>query len=480
MLERLLAIRAESPNPLNEAEREAAQRLGLRRVPRPEPSDAEAATEHEGGQAKVWQGKWHGRSAAVRTISLSDKTRSRTRFIHEVTLLRKIEEAGDQRVQLRLPRIFDMGIAEDDPSTGLVIYEWIPGYPLPEESMTEAAVVEVGLQMADVLEVLERVGIVHRDIRLANVLLRVPTEGQDARVGIDVVLIDFGLARAVELLRGGQHSLVEGVPAFIPPEVYGANDPAAWTTAGDVYSTGVMLEKVLQRGAAADGATSSRQLRALIAEMKAVNPANRPTAAQLRARLHVVRKSLEGERKVMGLEEIEKTVRSRLARLPEPMRRSALDHLHSLVFMDAGMLRDLRRYTAVGAILECAFRLVVKPHLPRTAPQPTNVYLRQASDLLRAAHLAAPAWLDDRRTEAAGLLRNAEHHPDDSVRIISQALGQLGSSYSAPDREARLTEALDHVARLLDELTNPRDRLVATFVAEALRAGALERAQRVP
>jgi serine/threonine protein kinase len=365
-----------------------------------------------------------------------------------------------------------MGIAEDDPSTGLVIYEWIPGYPLPEESMTEAAVVEVGLQMADVLELLERIGIVHRDIRPANVLLRVPPEGQDARVEIDIVLIDFGLARSVELLRGGQHSLVEGVAAFIPPEVYGANDPAAWSTAGDLYSTGVMLEKLLQRSASADGAASSRQLRSLIAEMKAVNPGNRPTAGHLRARLHAVRKSLEGERKVTGLEEIEKTVRGRLARLPEPMRRSALDHLHSLVFMQAGMLPELRRYTALGAILECAFRLVVKPHLPSSAPLPTTVYLRQASDLLRHARLPAPAWLDDRRAEATGRLRNAEHHPDDFVRILSQALGQLGSSYLAPDREARLTEALDHVARLLDELTHSRDRLVATFVTEMLRAGA--------
>ncbi|APR75153.1 putative serine/threonine protein kinase [Minicystis rosea] len=481
MLERLLTIRAESPRPLDDAEREAAQRLGLLRVPRPEPepNDGEAAMVHEGGQAKVRRGKWEGRTAAVRAISLSDKTRSRARFIHEVSLLRKISHASEQRVKVRLPHIFAMGIADDDPSTGLVIYEWIPGYPLPEASMTEAAVVEVGLQMADVLELLERVGIVHRDIRPANVLLRVPPEGHDMRVEIDIVLIDFGLARAVELLRGGERSIVEGVAAFIPPEVYGPNDCAAWSMAGDVYSTGVMLEQLLQRSAAADGAASSRQLRALIAELKAVNPGSRPTAAQLRARLHVVRKSLEGERKATGLEEIEKTLRSRIARLPEPMRSSALDHLHSLVFMHAGMLRDLRRHTAVGAILECAFRLVVKPRLSPRAPQPKSVYLRQASDLLRDARLVAPTWLDYRCTEATGLLRNAEHHPDDFVRIISQALGQLGSSYSAPNREEHLTEALDHVARLLDELTNSRDRLVATFVAEALGAGASGQALRV-
>jgi hypothetical protein len=97
MLERLLAIRAQSPRPLDDAEREAAQRLGLLRVPRPKPetNDGEAVTQHEGGQAKVWRGKWDGRTAAVRAISLSDKTRSRARFIHEVSLLRKIGSASE-------------------------------------------------------------------------------------------------------------------------------------------------------------------------------------------------------------------------------------------------------------------------------------------------------------------------------------------------------------------------------------------------
>jgi serine/threonine protein kinase len=479
MLERLLAIRAESPTPLSEAEQEAAQRLGLARVRRPPPerSDDDDPPEVQGGQARVWRAEWEGHVAAVRAISLSDKTHARTRFIHEVTLLRKIGKAGGQRVQLRLPRIFEMGIAEDDPSTGLVIYEWIPGYPLPEASMTEPAVAEVGLQMADVLDVLEQIGVVHRDIRPANVLLRVPTEGRDARVAIDVVLIDFGLARAVEHLRGGPRSIVEGVAVYIPPEVYGTGDAAAWSTAGDVYSTGVMLEKLLRPGSAADHAPSSRQLLALIGDMKARLPADRPTAAQLRTRLHDVVKSLEAEHKSTRLDQIEEAVRQRVVTLPEPVRTSAQDYVHTLVYLRAGMLRDERRYTAVSAFLENAFRRIIKAKVPRYA-LPTNVYLRSARDLLAAARLDTPAWFDERRTEAVGLLRNAEHHPDDFNGILDRALSQLGSSYSAPDRDARLFEALEHVARLLDEVT--RSSQVAILVAEVLRTGAPGQTPRAP
>jgi serine/threonine protein kinase len=472
MLERLLTIRAESPRPLDDAERESAQRLGLRRVRRPPPerSDNDDSAAFEGGQAKIWRSTCNGRSAAVRAISLSDKTRSRARFIHEVALLRKIGEAGDQRVQVHLPRIFEMGIADDDPSQGLVIYEWIPGYPLPVESMTEPAVAEVGLQMADVLEVLERSGVVHRDIRPANVLLRVPTEEQASRAEIDVVLIDFGLARAVEHLRGGQRSIVEGVAEFIPPEVYGTSDSAAWSTAGDVYSTGVMLRKLLRQAPAADGAASSRQLRELLASMTARRPEDRPTAVGIRELFHAVVKSLESESKSTGLAELEAAVRSRVAKLPEPVRVSALDYLRSLVFIQAGMLTGVRRCAAVAAMLECAFRRVVRPQRPAPRNSPPPTYLRNARAMLSEARIEAPAWLDDQRMAAAGLLRNADHHPDDFNAIADRALGLLGSSISARDADARLLEALDHAARLVDELTH--SRLVASFVGEVLRTGA--------
>lgn len=472
MLERLLTIRAESVHPLHDVEREAAQRLGLRRVRRPAPDrgETEDSPEFEGGQAKIWRANWNGRTAAVRAISLSDKTRSRARFIHEVALLRKIGDAGDQRVQFRLPRIFEMGIADDDPSQGLVIYEWIPGYPVPEASMPEPAVAEVGLQMADVLEVLERSGVVHRDIRPANVLLRVPTDGQTSSAEIDVVLIDFGLARAVEHLRRGQRSVVEGVAEFIPPEVYGTSDSSAWSTAGDVYSTGTMLRKLLRQAPAADGAESSRQLRDLLASMTARRPEDRPTAGEMRERFDAVVRSMEDESKSTGLVELESTIRGRVVGLPETMRQAALDSLRSLVFIHAGMLRGVRRCAAVAAMLEGAFRRIVKSRLPRTYAAPTSVYLRSARALLKEARIDAPAWLDDKYMDVAGRLRNADHHPDEFNVIVDRALGMLGTSLSARDADRRLVDALTHAARLIDELTH--SRMVAPFVGDVLHTGA--------
>ncbi|WP_437718167.1 protein kinase [Sorangium sp. So ce448] len=475
MLERLLAIRALSPRPLHDdAEREAAQRLGLHRVRRParmSSSDADETPEFEGGQARIWRAEWNNRAVAVRAISLRE-TRARARFIHEVALLRKIGEAGDQRVREHLPRILQMGIADDDPQQGLVVYEWIPGYPLPEGSMTEPTVAEVGLQMAEVLAVLERSGVVHRDIRPANVLLRVPQDDDARKVEINVVLIDFGLARAVEQLRGGQRSIVEGVAEFIPPEVLNTSDSSAWSTAGDVYSTGTMLRKLLKTdlSAATNASAASHQLQDLLGRMVIPRSEDRPRAGELRERFRAIVQSMRDERRSNGLADMAAALEKRMVGLPAPVREAAQDSMRSLTFIRAGMLRGTRRHAAVAAMLEVAFRRIVKARLPRGYAAPTSVYLRSARSLLDSARLRIPAWLDDTLLDVTGRLRNAEHHPDAFNEIVDRALQLLGTTFAARDADTKLVEALAHVAQLLDELT--QSKAVASFVSEALHAGA--------
>lgn len=474
MLERLLAIRALGPRPLHDdAEREAAQRLGLLRVRRPQrsSSDADEAPDFEGSQARIWRAEWNNRAVAVRAISLGE-TRARARFIHEVALLRKIGEAGGQRVRVHLPRILEMGIADDDPQQGLVIYEWIPGYPLPEASMVEPTVAEVGLQMAEVLALLERTGVVHRDIRPANVLLRVPQDDDARKVEIDVVLIDFGLARAVEQLRRGPRSIVEGVAEFIPPEVLNARDSSAWSTAGDVYSTGTMLRKLLKtdRGAATTSSAASHHLQELLGRMVAPRAHDRPTAVELREGFRDIVQRMRDEHRSTGLTDVAAALEQRMIDLPDPVRHAAMDSMRSLTFIRAGMLGGARRCAAVAAMLEVAFRRIVKARLPRGYAAPTSVYLRSARSLLDNARLRVPAWLDDTLMDVAGRLRNAEHHPDAFNEIVDRALHLLDTTLAARDADTKLVEALAHAARLLDELTH--SKAVTPFVSEALSAGA--------
>lgn len=91
----------------------------------------------------------------------------------------------------------------------------------------EEAVV-IGLTLCDALAAVHHTGLVHRDIKAANVM---------REQGGRIVLMDFGAGHDIE--PGRRHaSIVAGTPAYMSPEVLTGQ---AATPASDVYSLGVLL-----------------------------------------------------------------------------------------------------------------------------------------------------------------------------------------------------------------------------------------------
>ncbi|QSE81429.1 serine/threonine-protein kinase [Rhodococcus koreensis] len=91
-----------------------------------------------------------------------------------------------------------------------------------------ADTLNLGIALAGALETAHRAGIVHRDVKPANILL---TEYGDAQ------LADFGIAR----ISGGFETgtgVITGSPAFTAPEVLAGQSP---TPASDIYSLGASL-----------------------------------------------------------------------------------------------------------------------------------------------------------------------------------------------------------------------------------------------
>jgi predicted ATPase len=88
--------------------------------------------------------------------------------------------------------------------------------------------VRIGIKLAGALETAHRAGVLHRDVKPANVLL---TEYADPQ------LTDFGIARMAGEFETGT-GLVAGSVAFTAPEVLGG---AAPSVVADVYSLGATL-----------------------------------------------------------------------------------------------------------------------------------------------------------------------------------------------------------------------------------------------
>ncbi|MFC9551415.1 protein kinase [Rhodococcus sp. NPDC056960] len=104
-------------------------------------------------------------------------------------------------------------------------------------ALTEKDVLRLGVKTAGALETAHRAGIVHRDVKPANILL---TDYEEP------VLADFGIAHIAGAFRTTTGT-VTGSPAFTAPEVLSGDSP---TVASDVYGLGATLFTALTGHAA--------------------------------------------------------------------------------------------------------------------------------------------------------------------------------------------------------------------------------------
>src|SRR4051795_3037814 len=131
-----------------------------------------------------------------------------------------------------------------DSSHVYIAYEYVPGRTFREAmragAIDDRAALEVAAQIAEALAHAHGRGIVHRDVKPANVLL---AQHSDARSdGIDVRLLDFGLAQMAEFDTLTALGDVPGTLAYISPERL---QGLTATEAADVWAVGVLLWEAL-------------------------------------------------------------------------------------------------------------------------------------------------------------------------------------------------------------------------------------------
>lgn len=114
-------------------------------------------------------------------------------------------------------------------------------------------VVEITVQVADALDHGHRVGVVHRDVKPANILIR--------RDGT-AVLTDFGLARDLAAPALTRTGAVAGTPFYMSPEQ--ARDGRMVTGRSDVFSLGATLYEALTLTLPFPGEASDQVIRRIL------------------------------------------------------------------------------------------------------------------------------------------------------------------------------------------------------------------------
>lgn len=120
-------------------------------------------------------------------------------------------------------------------------YETVKGHPIPEK-----VTASVLTAMASALNYAHSRGIVHRDVKPANVMLRQEDSEIDistvTTLSLDPILTDFGVAHMTDSTQKTASGAIIGTPSYMSPEqIQGVGVDAR----SDIYSLGVMLFEML-------------------------------------------------------------------------------------------------------------------------------------------------------------------------------------------------------------------------------------------
>lgn len=229
----------------------------------------------EGGMGVVWEAERDGTRVALKLLKAFDAAAKR-RFLREVATTTRVSHPGLVRVVEVL----------DDVEAGCpaLVLELLPGESLATRlertsRLDRDEAVLVARELAQTLAAVHHAGLVHRDVKPANVFLT----GDASR---PVVLLDLGLAKAIHGTAGTRltatgHSV--GTPSYMAPEQLAGE--SSIDERADLWALGVVLYECLTGKKPFAGSSAAELLRAALNGPPPMDGIAEPPASLVRALL---------------------------------------------------------------------------------------------------------------------------------------------------------------------------------------------------
>ncbi len=233
-----------------------------------------------GGMGAVWlaQDRLLGRQVAIKQLHTLDSGHvASQRFIREARL------AG----QLSDPHIVTVYDAFEHDDVPHVVMELLDGTDLADHvehhgPLPARRVAEIGLGLLSALTTAHTAGIVHRDVKPANVMLPAGS----------VKLTDFGIAHSATDTRLTSTGLLIGSPAYMAPERLNGHDA---TPGSDLWALGATLFYAAEGRQAFQRANLEATMAAVLTEKPVLDIARGPLADAITGLLAPERSRLDAD-----------------------------------------------------------------------------------------------------------------------------------------------------------------------------------------
>ncbi|MFJ5307949.1 protein kinase [Streptomyces sp. NPDC088350] len=248
-----------------------------------------------GGMGTVWRARDQvlGREVAVKELTVSGLPREELAVLHT-----RMEQEARAAARVKHPGVVTVFDVLEEDGRPWIVMELIDGRSLADVLATEGTLLprdaaRLGVQLLSALDRAHQLGVLHRDVKPANVLLE---------RGGRVVLTDFGIA-VVEGSSGPTRTGdVVGSPDYLAPERAMGHRPGPES---DLWSLGVTLYAAVEGESPFHRTTTMSTLQAVVAEelpeprhagplapvieaLLRKDPTERPTAEQARRMLNEV------------------------------------------------------------------------------------------------------------------------------------------------------------------------------------------------
>jgi tRNA A-37 threonylcarbamoyl transferase component Bud32 len=220
-----------------------------------------------GGMGVVWraQDQVIGRQVAVKELRLPD---AESAAVFSERALREVRTGG----RLNDPAVVTVYDVVTDGGTTFIVMELVEAPSLAElvrqrGPMPAAQAAQLGERVLTALQAAHTAGIVHRDVKPANILV-----GPDGRVK----LTDFGIAHAIDDPRLTTSGMIVGSPAFMAPERVEGREAMPES---DLWSLGATLFFAVEGTMPFERATTAATLHAIMTEIPYLTRGHGPIAA---------------------------------------------------------------------------------------------------------------------------------------------------------------------------------------------------------